>query len=149
MLINPASRLEASSVAMTSLPSIASSQIPSDCNTARTRTGSGRSRRDIANPTTSKVMAHCNAGGSALSQIEIRASTSASINMPNAIREGSGSSVREGADRIDQGSQFGIGTEGVGEKPALQIAIFAFEQAFEAGQLACIGYASAMTDKPQ
>ncbi len=118
---------------MISLPSIASSQSPSDCSTARTGAGLGFSSLRRAIKATSRLKPYCNASPTALNQIEIRASKMASPNKAGAIREGRGSSVREGADRIDQGSQFGIGTGRVGEKPALQVAILAGEQAFENG----------------
>ncbi len=132
-LIRPASKADVSSVAAICSPAISSIQRPSDCSTARVGAGLGFSRRCSASKTTSRLKAHCNIESRPLSQIEMKASTNASTSKTGAIREGRGSSVREGADRIDQGSQLGIGTDGVGEKPALQVAVLACEQALENG----------------
>jgi hypothetical protein len=150
-IIGP-SGLDETSVALisvrASLLGMDSSQTLSDCSTARVGDMRSKPRIPSAPPTAAKTLSNaCNMTSKALDQIDINANTTINARHSCAICDGFGSSVREGADRIDELAQFGIGAWRIGEKPALKLAVFAGEQALEGADRIDAGAGGAMREK--
>lgn len=68
-------------------------------------------------------------------------------NTSHVNRQRTVSSGREGADRVDESAQIGIGTSSIGEKPALQVAVFASEEPLKRKHLGGFGCGRAVHDK--